>query len=591
MRLHLLGIPHTITRYEYSHCAFTGKVIRFSPMMRSVGYEVIHYGVEGAESGANEQINVLTAAEQEELMGGRPDPTAFVGNHADVGNPLYRTFNDRLGKLLRENLRPGDAVCLPFGHAHSQATAGLDRNLFPHVETGIGYPTTCETFRVFETHAWYHYHLGKGNTTGHDYNWVIPNYFDVSQWTPCYDPGEYVLYFGRLTEEKGLRIVVEMARYRPDLKFIICGQGDPTPYLTAPNIEYHPPIHGVARSDLLRKAIAVVMPTRYVEPFGGVTVEAQLCGVPVLGSAYGSFTETIEEGFNGYRCHTLGDFLAGLERCEEFPRLQRVAIRAETELKYDMYNLARDYDRVFKQIADIQDKGWYQLRSTIGPITKAVSPDRQKSKVEQEWEKAQKWEKDWWLTNKNLWDEERRKQRVYAAMMHMPEAVNLGDLSVLDVGAGPRSMLLNYFSTGRMVALDPIDYGGEVEMAYESWGVDYVISPAETMHFNKRFDEVWCYNVLQHVMDPKQVMAKMAEYGGTIRLFEWINIPPYQGHLHTITPELIKSCFPESEWTYEVWDVGEMHAAGLEGEFVAAVLKSKKPLETATPLDTPDLNS
>jgi hypothetical protein len=48
MRLHLPAIPHTITSPEFSHCAFTGKVLRFAPMMRSRGYEVIHYGVEGS---------------------------------------------------------------------------------------------------------------------------------------------------------------------------------------------------------------------------------------------------------------------------------------------------------------------------------------------------------------------------------------------------------------------------------------------------------------------------------------------------------------------------------------------------------------
>ena len=35
IRLHLLAIPHTITTDDFSHCAFTGKVLRFSPMMRT----------------------------------------------------------------------------------------------------------------------------------------------------------------------------------------------------------------------------------------------------------------------------------------------------------------------------------------------------------------------------------------------------------------------------------------------------------------------------------------------------------------------------------------------------------------------------
>jgi hypothetical protein len=63
IRLHLLAIPHTITTDDFSHCAFTGKVLRFSPMMRSVGYEVFHYGVETSTTGADRDINILTKDE------------------------------------------------------------------------------------------------------------------------------------------------------------------------------------------------------------------------------------------------------------------------------------------------------------------------------------------------------------------------------------------------------------------------------------------------------------------------------------------------------------------------------------------------
>ena len=58
MRLRLPAVPHTTTSPEYSHCAFTGKVLRFSPMICSQGYEVLHYGVEGSEG-----IDILTRAE------------------------------------------------------------------------------------------------------------------------------------------------------------------------------------------------------------------------------------------------------------------------------------------------------------------------------------------------------------------------------------------------------------------------------------------------------------------------------------------------------------------------------------------------
>ena len=122
IRLHMPGVPHTITRLEYSHCAFTGKVLRFAPMMRSRGFEVYHYGVEGSESGANEQIQLMTKTEwtdlreqsykflkpdlsMEEIRKKLDDPTEFVGDLANFDTPLHIEFNKRLRTEVMKHYR------------------------------------------------------------------------------------------------------------------------------------------------------------------------------------------------------------------------------------------------------------------------------------------------------------------------------------------------------------------------------------------------------------------------------------------------------------------------------------------------------
>ena len=67
IRLHIPAVCHTIKREEFSHCAFTGKVLRFAPMMRSRGFEVYHYGVETSESGADVNIQLMTKVEWSDL--------------------------------------------------------------------------------------------------------------------------------------------------------------------------------------------------------------------------------------------------------------------------------------------------------------------------------------------------------------------------------------------------------------------------------------------------------------------------------------------------------------------------------------------
>ena len=44
MKLHALGIPHTVTSKEYLSCAFTQKVLKFCDMMKDE-YEIIHRAI------------------------------------------------------------------------------------------------------------------------------------------------------------------------------------------------------------------------------------------------------------------------------------------------------------------------------------------------------------------------------------------------------------------------------------------------------------------------------------------------------------------------------------------------------------------
>jgi len=372
MKLHLFGLPHTQTTNEYSHCAYTGKVKRFSPMMRSVGYDVIHYGVEGADSGATTQIDVLKQDEWTDILkrmarGLYPDRDEnellshknFFQDFVRPDSELYTTFNRKLEFYLIQNYEYGDIICLPFGYAHEAALTKHFQSAIK-VETGIGYEHSYQKYRIFESYAWYHYCAGKQNLFfGNDYWFVVPNYYDISEWQYNQYPQKYVAYMGRLVDTKGLSIFVEMARARPDMEFIMCGQGDPSPWLVAPNISYTEPKQGLERSAFLGNATALFAGTRYIEPFGGVAVESQLCGTPVLGSGFSCFTETIAHGYTGYNCHTLGDFLVGLEAIEQGV-IDRNYTRFRAVQQYDMKTVANRYDSAFKQILDVNSTGWYK---------------------------------------------------------------------------------------------------------------------------------------------------------------------------------------------------------------------------------------
>lgn len=362
--LHMIGLFHTITSLDYSHCAFTGKVLRFAKMMRMQGWKVIEYGNVKTESGANEFVALTNETEFYSLLP-RQDETQFFGDRAMIGTAWHQRFDQRLVVELSRRLNPFDIVCHPFGHAHQHLKQQIKNVSFFEVESGIGYPTTFLNFRIFESYAKYHYILGSENGIGRHYNWVIPNYFELNDWF-VQDPSQIrpdrpIVFMGRITQVKGMDTIREIAKVLTNRVFWIAGQGNFSEWFHGlPNVYYKGPLKGGERANFLRGASCMLMPTTYVEPFGGAGVESQLMGVPLLAVDSGAFTETIEHGKTGFRCHTLGDWIKGIERADQ---LDRLYIRERAQKLYGLETVGVQYDAAFKTIYDLRSTGWYTLDS------------------------------------------------------------------------------------------------------------------------------------------------------------------------------------------------------------------------------------
>ena len=242
-------------------------------------------------------------------------------------------------------------------------------------------------WRIFESEVWRHYHLGRWD---HDnsvprgdkginryYSWVVPNYFDLADWDIGTGKDDYVLYMGRITPEKGMAVIAAVIREfakrsaatkEVPPKFVFAGQGNFEEQLMSHvrvepkfpdhclNIEYIGPVHGRERSKLIGNARCMLMPSSFIEPFAGSGVESMMCGTPLLGVAYGAFTETIVEGVTGFRCNTLGDWVAGIEATK---KLDRAKCAAVTRNRYSLEACGRLYDTAFRQLAELTGDGWY----------------------------------------------------------------------------------------------------------------------------------------------------------------------------------------------------------------------------------------
>jgi glycosyltransferase involved in cell wall biosynthesis len=132
----------------------------------------------------------------------------------------------------------------------------------------------------------------------------VPNFIDGASLAPQFNPGQYFLYFGRLSEEKGVDHFVR-ACAQTGTEGVIVGTGPEAESLKnlanllQANVRFAGYQTGTALHDYVRGARAVVLPSLWYENAPLSVMEATALGKPVLGAGIGGIPELIQEGVSG----------------------------------------------------------------------------------------------------------------------------------------------------------------------------------------------------------------------------------------------------------------------------------------------------
>lgn len=128
---------------------------------------------------------------------------------------------------------------------------------------------------------------------------LLQNFINIKKEND-YKKKNYVLYFGRLSEEKGIMTLINACIDLPNINFVFAGTG-PLSERTrgVPNIESVGFVDGKELERLISEALFSVCPSECYDNCPFSVMESQALGTPVLGANIGGIPELIQSGQTG----------------------------------------------------------------------------------------------------------------------------------------------------------------------------------------------------------------------------------------------------------------------------------------------------
>jgi glycosyltransferase involved in cell wall biosynthesis len=183
---------------------------------------------------------------------------------------------------------------------------------------------------------------------------TIPNAIDLSIY-PCKPHrGDYLLFLGRMSPDKGahraiaaameLGIPLKIAGKRREVKERQYFAEFVEPHI-GHGVEYLGEVTHGRKVELLQDARATLFPIEWEEPFGLVMIESMACGTPVIATRHGAVPEVIEHGRSGVIVNHYREMVGALEAADE---LDPIECRRYVEERFAPERMVEDYVAAYR---------------------------------------------------------------------------------------------------------------------------------------------------------------------------------------------------------------------------------------------------
>jgi glycosyltransferase involved in cell wall biosynthesis len=191
---------------------------------------------------------------------------------------------------------------------------------------------------------------------------IIENPFDSKGFHPNYIGKGYILYFGRLSKEKGVVTLLKAMKELPDVELKIVGDGPEynnyTRYIienSIKNVTFLGPKWNKDLEQIIEDCEFVIVPSEWYEPSPYVVLQSFSYGKPVVASNLGGLSDLIlnnENGllFNGGNIQELTHTIKTLIQNKMKIRYMGIKAKQLLDTKYSPERYYTDTIRVFEDL-------------------------------------------------------------------------------------------------------------------------------------------------------------------------------------------------------------------------------------------------
>ncbi len=185
---------------------------------------------------------------------------------------------------------------------------------------------------------------------------TIHHGIDVDSFAVHPDPGDHLLFFGRIHPDKGTAHAIEVAR-RAGRRLVIAGiiqdetyyREEVEPHIDDELVRFVGPVDASSRAEVLGAAHALLHLIDFDEPFGYSVVEAMACGTPVIAYDRGSMAELIDHATTGFLVADPDEATGAVALAGA---IDRELIRASAVNRFSLSGMVDRYLEVYRSVLD-----------------------------------------------------------------------------------------------------------------------------------------------------------------------------------------------------------------------------------------------